>query len=130
MKKLVVITGAGSGFGKSLAKEFNKDGYPLLLIDKSASKLSELNYDNSICEEVDVVDYNSFEKAIRKAEGIYGKTDLLINNAGLMLLGNLENQNRDEWEKMLDVNIIGVMNGMQIVTNDMKSRQCGTIVNL
>lgn len=130
MKKLIVITGAGSGFGKALAQEFSNDGYPLLLLDNNEEKLKQLNFENAICEQVDVVNYSEFENAVRKAEEVYGKTDLMINNAGLMLLGNLENQDRNEWQAMLDVNVMGVMNGMQIVTNDMKSRNCGTIVNL
>ncbi len=130
MKKLVVITGASSGFGKSLALEFNKAGYPLLLLARRLEKLEELGLDNTICEKVDVTDKAAFEKAVRKAEEIYGKSDLLINNAGIMLLGNLENQDSKEWQDMLNVNVMGVMNGMQIVMNDMKERQCGTIINI
>ncbi len=130
MKKLVVITGASSGFGKALALEFNKAGYPLLLLARRVEKLEELNLENAICEKVDVTDKASFESAVRKAEAIYGKTDLIINNAGIMLLGNLENQNPSEWQDMLNVNVMGVMNGMQIVMDDMKERQCGTIINI
>ncbi len=130
MKKLVVITGASSGFGKALALEFNKAGYPLLLLARRIELLEEMKLENTLCEQVDVTDKEAFEKAVRKAEAIYGKTDLLINNAGVMLLGNLENQNPKEWQHMLDVNVMGVMNGMQIVMNDMKERQCGTIINV
>lgn len=130
MKKLVVITGASSGFGKELAKQFAADGYPLLLIARRVELLEEMKLPNTICEKVDVTDIESFEKAVTKAEDIYGKADLLVNNAGVMLLGNLENQDPKEWKKMLDVNVIGVMNGMQIVMNDMKMRKCGTIINL
>ena len=130
MKKLVVITGASSGFGKALALEFNKAGYPLLLIARRIELLNELNLSDTICEKVDVTDRTSLEAAIRKAEQVYGKTDLIINNAGLMLLGNLETQNPEEWQKMLDVNVMGVMHGMQIVMNDMKERKSGTIINI
>ncbi len=130
MKKLVVVTGASSGFGKALALEFNKAGYPLLLLARRLEKLEELGLDNTICEKVDVTDKDSFEKAVRKAEEVYGKTDLIINNAGIMLLGNLENQDPKEWQDMLNVNVMGVMNGMQIVMNDMKERNCGTIINI
>ncbi len=130
MKKLVVITGASSGFGKALALEFNKAGYPLLLLARRLEKLEELCLENTICEKVDVTDKDAFEKAVRKAEAVYGKTDLIINNAGIMLLGNLENQDPKEWQDMLNVNVMGVMNGMQIVMNDMKDRQSGTIINL
>lgn len=130
MKKLVVITGASSGFGKALALEFNKAGYPILLLARRIELLEEMNLENAICEKVDVTDKDAFERAVRKAEAIYGKTDLIINNAGVMLLGNLENQDSKEWQRMLDVNVMGVMNGMQIVMNDMKERQSGTIINI
>ena len=130
MKKLVVITGASSGFGKALALEFNKAGYPLLLLARRIELLKEMNLENAICEKVDVTDKDAFERAVRNAEALYGKTDLIINNAGVMLLGNLENQDSKEWQRMLDVNVIGVMNGMQIVMNDMKERQSGTIINI
>ncbi len=130
LKKLVAITGASSGFGKALALEFNKAGYPLLLLARRLEKLEELNLNNTICKKVDVTDRAAFEEAVRDAENIYGKTDLLINNAGIMLLGNIENQDPCEWQNMLNVNLMGVMHGMQIVTNDMKERRCGTIVNL
>ncbi len=130
MKKLVVITGASSGFGKALALEFNKAGYPLLLLARRLDRLEELGLDNTICERVDVTDKESFEKAVRKAEAVYGKTDLLINNAGVMLLGGVDKQDPKEWQQMLDVNVTGVLNGMQIVMNDMKAMECGTIINI
>lgn len=130
MKKLVVITGASSGFGKALALRFNQEGYPLLLLARRIERLEEMNLSNTMCEKVDVTDRDAFERAVRKAEAVYGKTDLMINNAGVMLLGNIETQDPKEWQQMLNVNVMGVMNGMQIVMNDMKERQCGTIINI
>lgn len=130
MKKLVVITGASSGFGKALAQEFNKAGYPLLLLARRIELLEEMNLTDTICRKVDVKDRESFESAVREAEEKYGKTDLLINNAGIMLLGNIETQNPQEWKDMLDTNVMGVVNGMQIVMNDMIARECGTIINV
>lgn len=129
-KRLVVITGASSGFGMELAKEFSKTGYPLLLVARRIEKMKSLNLPNTICEKVDVTDKVSFEKAVRKAEEQYGKTDLMLNNAGTMLLGDIATQSPEEWKTMLDVNVIGVMNGMQIVMNDMKNRKSGTIINV
>ncbi len=130
MKKLVVITGASSGFGRELALEFNKAGYPLLLLARRLEKLEELGLENTMCEKVDVTDREAFEKAVRKAEAVYGKTDLIINNAGIMLLGFIDTQDSEEWKRMLDVNVMGVLHGMQIVMEDMKERQCGTIINI
>lgn len=130
MKKLVVITGASSGFGMAMAKEFSKAGYPLLLLARRLEKMEALKLENAICKKVDVTDAKAFEDAVREAEAIYGQTDLLVNNAGLMLLGSIENQDPVEWKRMLDVNVLGVMNGMKIVMEDMKSRKSGTIINL
>lgn len=128
--KLIVITGASSGFGMELAKEFAKDGYPLLLLARRIEKMEALNLPNTLCRKVDVTNQEMFEKAVREAEELYGKTELLVNNAGVMLLGDLANQDASEWKKMLDVNVMGVMHGMQIVMNDMKERRSGTIINL
>lgn len=130
MKKLVVITGASSGFGMELAKEFSKDGYPTLLLARRVEKMEALNLTNTMCRKVDVTNKTSFENAIREAEAKYGKTDLIINNAGMMLLGDIATQDASEWQTMLNVNVMGVMNGMQIVMNDMKERKFGTIINL
>ncbi|MEC4113474.1 SDR family oxidoreductase [Myroides pelagicus] len=129
-KKLVVITGASSGFGMELAKEFSNSGHPLLLLARRLDKMEALNLPNTICKSVDVSDKGAFEQAIREAEQVYGKTDLLINNAGVMLLGDLATQNPKEWKQMMDINVLGVMNGMQAVMGDMKERQGGTIINI
>lgn len=130
MKKLIVITGASSGFGMEMAKQFSNDGYPLLLLARRVEKMEALNLPKTICKKVDVTKREEFEAAIREAEGLYGKTDLIVNNAGVMLLGDLGTQDPLEWQRMLDVNLTGVMNGMQIVMNDMKERRFGTIINL
>ncbi len=130
MKKLVVITGASSGFGMALAKAFAKDGYPMLLLARRVEKMQALELPNTLCRQVDVTDADAFAAAVREAEAEYGKTDLLVNNAGLMQLGSIEAQDPMEWKNMLDVNVMGVMNGMQIVMEDMKQRESGTIINV
>lgn len=130
MKPLIAITGASSGFGKAMAVAFNQAGYPLVLLARRVEKCEELGLDNTLCEKVDVRDKSAFEAAIRKAEAIYGKVDLLINNAGLMQLGDIAVQHPKEWQDMLDINVLGVLNGMQIVMADMKERRSGTIINV
>ncbi|UTW62152.1 SDR family oxidoreductase [bacterium SCSIO 12741] len=129
-KKLVVITGASSGFGLEMAKQFSKDGYPLLLLARRIDKMEALNLPNTLCKKVDVTDKDGFAEAIKEAEASFGPVDLLVNNAGVMLLGDLATQDPEEWKKMLDVNLLGVMNGMQLVIDGMKSRNRGTIINL
>ncbi len=134
MKKLVVITGASSGFGAEMAKKFSSNGHPILMlarrIDKLENLIKENNLKNVMARKVDVTDYNTFKNAILEAEEKYGKVDLLINNAGVMLLGDVSTQDPKEWQRMLDINVMGVLNGIQIVLNDMVSNNIGTIINV
>lgn len=131
-KPLIVITGASSGFGAEITKLFNAEGYPMLLLGRRVEKIKSLplDFQNILVESVDVTNKTEFEQAIQKAEEIFGPTDLLVNNAGIILLGNVLTQNPEEWSRMLDTNVLGVLNGMQIVLPQMVERQGGTIINV
>ncbi|SHK23431.1 SDR family oxidoreductase [Tepidibacter formicigenes] len=130
MKKLVVITGASSGIGRATAIKLSSEGHPLLLLARRKEKLEELNLPNTICKSLDVTDIETFKVAVDEAEEKYGKVDCLVNNAGIMLLGEASNQDPNEWKKMLDVNVMGVLNGIHVVLDDMISRNEGTIINI
>jgi NADP-dependent 3-hydroxy acid dehydrogenase YdfG len=130
MKSLVVITGASSGIGEAIAQYFSAEGHPLLLLARRIERLEALKLPNTLCEKVDVTDKASFEQAIGKAEAQYGPVDLLVNNAGIMLLGQLDTQNPEEWKTMFDVNVVGLMNGIQTVLAPMKASNRGTIINI
>lgn len=130
MKKLVVITGASSGIGKALAERFSREGHPVLMLARRQAVMEELGLPQTICRSVDVTDLKAMETAIREAEAIYGKTDLLVNCAGLMLLGYPDKQDFEEWERMIDVNVKGVLAGTKVVLRDMMARNGGTIVNI
>lgn len=130
MKKLVVITGASSGIGKELAATFTKQGHPVLMLARRGDVMENFHFPGSICRSVDVTDLNAVRQAVSEAEAVYGKTDLLINCAGLMLLGHADSQPYEEWEKMIDVNIKGVLTGTKAVLQDMISRKAGTIINI
>ena len=128
-KPSIVITGASSGIGEATAHLFSQNGHPLLLLARRVDKLKGLNLPNSLCEKVDVTDLNQIKEAVVKAEQLFGPVDCIINNAGMMLLGDVATQNPDEWKQMFDVNVIGVLNGMQAVLEGMKIRGRGTIIN-
>ena len=130
MSKLVVITGASSGIGKATALRLAGAGHSLLLLARRVDKLEELNLPNTLCRKVDVTDLASFQAAVAEAEAKFGPVDLLINNAGVMLLGNAITQNPQEWQQMLNVNVMGVLNGVKSVLANMVSRNHGTIVNI
>lgn len=130
MKSLVVITGASSGIGEAIARRLSEAGHPLLLIARRVERLQALNLPNTLCEKVDVTDAASFVAAITKAQAVYGPADLLVNNAGVMLLGQLDTQDASEWKRMFDVNVLGLLNGLHAVLSEMKARNHGTIINI
>ncbi|AGQ93169.1 SDR family oxidoreductase [Vibrio parahaemolyticus] len=130
MKKLVVITGASSGIGEAIARRFSEEGHPLLLVARRVERLEALNLPNTLCEKVDVTDQASLITAIEKAEAQFGPADVLVNNAGVMLLGQIDTQDAAEWKRMFDVNVLGLLNGMHSVLAPMKARNSGTIINI
>ncbi|EGQ8518049.1 SDR family NAD(P)-dependent oxidoreductase [Vibrio parahaemolyticus] len=130
MKKLVVITGASSGIGEAIARRFSEEGHPLLIVARRVERLEALNLPNTLCEKVDVTDQASLITAIEKAEAQFGPADVLVNNAGVMLLGQIDTQDAAEWKRMFDVNVLGLLNGMHSVLASMKARNSGTIINI
>lgn len=131
-KPLIIITGASSGFGAKTAEIFNQKRFSLLLIARRVEKIKQLplNFENILIENIDVTQINELNAAIKKAESIYGPADLLVNNAGVMLLGNITEQDESEWQTMLQTNVIGVLNGMKAVLGNMTKRNQGTIINV
>lgn len=129
-KPLVVITGASSGIGAAMAKHFSNMGHSLLLLGRRVEKIEALDLPNTLCRKVDVTDANAFRAAIQEAEADFGPVDCLINNAGVMLLGQIDTQDPAEWKTMYDVNVLALLNGMQAVLADMKARNTGTIINV
>lgn len=129
-KGLIVITGASSGIGAATAQLFNQQGYPTLLLARRLDRIEALGLDNSMARKVDVTDAASLKAAIAEAEAEFGPAEAIVNNAGVMLLGDLATQDPEEWKRMFDVNILGLLNGMQAVLPAMKERQSGTIINV
>jgi NADP-dependent 3-hydroxy acid dehydrogenase YdfG len=122
-KPLVVITGASSGIGEACARSFAEAGHPLLLIARRLDRLEALKLpENVICAQVDVTDRAQLQEKIQQAVEKYGPVDCLVNNAGVLLLGRVETQDPDEWQRMLDTNIMGVLNGTHAVLPSMSIR--------
>ncbi|BDH45941.1 oxidoreductase [Salmonella enterica subsp. enterica serovar Choleraesuis] len=129
-KPLVVITGASSGIGLATARLLSGRGHALLLLARRVDKMLALNLPNSLALSVDVTDRQAVADAIAQAETKFGPVDAIINNAGVMLLGAIEQQNPDEWDRMIDVNVKGLLNGINAVTAGMVERKAGTIINI
>ncbi|MCT7946273.1 SDR family oxidoreductase [Shewanella septentrionalis] len=129
-KSLVVITGASSGIGAAMAKSFSAAGHPLLLLARRVEAMQALELPNSLSISVDVTDTVAIKIAITQAEAQFGPVGCLINNAGVMLLGQIDVQDPNEWSRMLNINVMGVLNGIHAVLADMKARKTGTIINI
>ncbi|SDR51086.1 NADP-dependent 3-hydroxy acid dehydrogenase YdfG [Paraburkholderia fungorum] len=129
-KGLVIITGASSGIGEATARLFSQRGYPLLLLARRLGRLESLELPDTLCRQVDVTDRAALVAAVSEAEAKFGPADAIINNAGVMLLGDMTQQPPEEWERMLDVNVKGVLNGVHAVLGGMVARRRGTIVNV
>ncbi|MDN3696650.1 MULTISPECIES: SDR family oxidoreductase [Vibrio] len=130
MSKLIVVTGASSGIGEATAKQLSSEGFSLLLLARRVEKLEALNLPNTLCRQVDITDLESFRSAVAEAEEKFGPVDGLVNNAGVMLLGNADVQDPAEWKQMFDVNVLGLLNGIHLVLEKMKARKTGTVINI
>eukprot|EP01027_Heterolobosea_sp_BB2_P003551 GEZU01005367.1.p1 GENE.GEZU01005367.1~~GEZU01005367.1.p1 ORF type:complete len:373 (+),score=60.97 GEZU01005367.1:146-1264(+) len=106
-----------SGIGAATAIKFSELGHPLLLLARRLENMEKPNLPNCLCRSVDVTDYDAFDKVVKEAEAQFGPTSLLVNNAGCMLLSAIQDQDPCEWKRMLDCNVLGVLNGMKAVLN-------------
>ena len=127
---LVIVTGASSGIGAAIAQRFAALGHPLLLLARRLDRLEALRLPDCLCREVDITDRAAVAAAVAEAESRFGPADLIVNNAGQMLLGQLATQDPQEWDRMLDVNVKGVLNGIHAVLPGMLARRHGTIINI
>ncbi|TDR82882.1 SDR family oxidoreductase [Paludibacterium purpuratum] len=129
-KPLAIVTGASSGIGAATAQRLSERGYPLLLLGRRLDRLQALNLPKTMIRALDVTDRIALASAVAEAEQQFGPTDLLVNNAGVMLLGSMATQDPGEWDRMLDVNVKGLLNGIHAVLAGMVARRRGTIVNV
>ncbi|WP_189959407.1 SDR family oxidoreductase [Streptomyces violascens] len=129
-KPLAVITGASSGIGAATARTLSALGHPLLLLARRVERIEALGLPATLARSVDVTDAEAVAGAVREAEALYGPADLIVNNAGVMLLGEVARQSADEWERMFDVNVRGLLHGVRAVLPGMIERGHGTVINV
>lgn len=129
-KPLVVITGASSGIGQAAARRFSQLGHPLLLLARRLDAMEAMNLPDALCIAVDVSDRAALVAAVSQGEDSFGPVGALVNNAGVMLLGSVADQEPGEWDRMLSVNVTGVLNGVHAVVSGMIARRAGTIINI
>jgi NADP-dependent 3-hydroxy acid dehydrogenase YdfG len=129
-KPLVAITGASSGIGAAAAQVFSEAGYPLLLTARRVERMKELGLPSAMCRAHDVANAGSYQRLVEEAESKYGPVDLLINNAGYMVLDQIAKQTPEDWRRQFEVNCIGMLNTTAAVFPKMLERRGGTIMNV
>eukprot|EP01006_Ploeotia_vitrea_P061850 TRINITY_DN79352_c0_g1_i1.p1 TRINITY_DN79352_c0_g1~~TRINITY_DN79352_c0_g1_i1.p1 ORF type:complete len:246 (-),score=133.90 TRINITY_DN79352_c0_g1_i1:35-772(-) len=129
--QVVMITGASSGIGAATAQVFSDAGYPLLLVARRVEKMEALKLPNTLCIKADVTKLDTLQAAVKAAEDKFeAPVGVLVNNAGVMLLGDPADQDQKEIELMNNVNINGVLNAIKAVVPGMKARKSGHVINV
>jgi len=132
--KVVVITGASSGIGAATAERLADKGAKLVLGARRESKLQKLVAKieqaggQAVYQVTDVVAPVASQKLVQFAKDTYGKVDVLFLNAGLMPNSPLAELKTDEWNRMVDVNIKGVLNGIAAILPTFKAQKVGQII--
>lgn len=135
--QLVLVTGAGSGIGRATAYAFAEAGARVVAVDRdaeSAGRTAEMSRligaPEAWAETVDVSDEQAMEKLAARVAAEYGVVDVLVNNAGIGLAGSFFDTTPEDWKKVLDVNLWGVIHGCRLFGKQMAERgQGGHIVN-
>ena len=138
MEKIILVTGATSGFGKAIATRFAKEGYTVCITGRREERLAELKselekqYGGKIVTlTFDVRDRGQVVAAIDKLKGQVPHIDILVNNAGLASgLSTIDEGDIDDWEAMIDTNLKGLLYVTRQIAPMMRSRTKGHIINI
>ncbi|MBE9180139.1 SDR family oxidoreductase [Oculatella sp. LEGE 06141] len=134
--KVVIITGASSGIGAATAKLLAKHGAKVILgarrTDRLEAMVKEIHNAGGTAEyqALDVMQRSQLEAIVQLAQNKFGRVDILINSAGVMPLSALDQLKVDEWDRMIDFNIKGVLYGIAAALPVMKAQKSGQIINL
>lgn len=136
MDKVILITGASSGIGEGIARELAARGAKVLMgarrtdrLNAIAEELRKSGAEAATCS-LDVTDIGSMQEFAQTALNLWGRIDVLVNNAGVMPLSPMSALKFDEWARMVDVNIKGVLWGIGAVLPVMERQGEGQIINI
>jgi clavulanate-9-aldehyde reducatase len=131
-----VVTGASSGIGAATAVALAREGYAVALAARRADRINELaerisgDGGQALAVPTDVADEQSARALIERAKAEFGSVDVLVNNAGVMLLGPVEGANTDDWRTMVNVNVLGLLYCTHAALPLMRQAGSGHIVNV
>lgn len=136
MDKVILITGASSGIGEGIARELAARGAKILMGARRTERLDAIAKDlraggaEVVTHALDVTDLGAMQEFAQTALHLWGRIDVLVNNAGVMPLSPMSALQFEEWERMVDVNIKGVLWGIGAVLPVMERQGSGQIINI
>lgn len=132
--KVVVVTGASSGLGEATARRLAQDGARLILgarrLDRLRALAAELSLGPQAAVQTDVTRLDQVKRLVDHAVQTHGRIDVIVNNAGLMPHSLLERGKVEDWDRMIDVNLKGVLYGIAAALPHMKAQKSGHIINV
>jgi NADP-dependent 3-hydroxy acid dehydrogenase YdfG len=134
--KVAIVTGASSGIGEATALQLAEEGAAVALVARRHDRLVELagrieqEGGRALPIEADVSDHGKVESLIGQTAGQFGGLHILINNAGVMLLGGVEGADVEEWRRMVDVNLLGLLYCTREALPVIRDSGGGDIVNV
>jgi NADP-dependent 3-hydroxy acid dehydrogenase YdfG len=130
--RVAVITGASSGIGEATARALAVNGHRLALLARRADHIQALAAelgDGAIAIEADVTDRDSIVEAAERVQSELGGADILINNAGVMLVAPFSSEQKDEIRQMVEVNLLGAMTATEVFLDQLRDGG-GDLVNI
>jgi NADP-dependent 3-hydroxy acid dehydrogenase YdfG len=134
--KTAVVTGASSGIGEATVRALVAEGAAVVAGARRKERLEELVEEvtqvggKMVGVECDITDEKQAQDLVRRAVEEFGRIDVLVNNAGIMLLSKIERGLSDEWRRMFDVNVMGLLYATHAAIRYMKEQGSGHIVNI
>lgn len=130
--KVAIITGGGQGLGEALAKRLHREGAQVAIADINldAAKGVSDSLEGSIAIEVDVTDYSQTENMAKQVLDRFGRIDILVSNAAILIAKPIEKFTTSEWQRVIDVNLVGYFNCAKAVVPSMMAQKKGSIIQI
>jgi NADP-dependent 3-hydroxy acid dehydrogenase YdfG len=129
---VAVITGASSGIGAATARALSADGHRVALLARRVDRIKALADelgDGALAIEADVTDRDALVAAADRVRQEFGRVDVLVNNAGIMLLGPFTTEQREDYRRMIEVNLLGAITTTEVFLDQLKNGG-GDIINI
>jgi meso-butanediol dehydrogenase/(S,S)-butanediol dehydrogenase/diacetyl reductase len=130
---VVIVTGAGSGMGAATARRFANEGAKVVLVGRNREKLEKvaksMPSEKAFIKTADVSQWEEVKALVNDTVERFGKLDVLVNNAGVAVMGTLDNTSLDDWHKVMNIDVNGVFYGCKAAMPHLV-KSGGSIINV